>query len=107
MEKTETIHVRVSPKTKEDSEKILKQLGINMSYAVSLFLNQVIIQKKIPFDISLIEEQPTESEKLSFALNQTGGKDIDTESKRILHLYASKQIDYETACFALTRRHTK
>lgn len=55
MSKTELIHVRVSPETKNESEKIFSKLGLNTSYAVSLFLNQVILKKSIPFSITADE----------------------------------------------------
>lgn len=38
MAKTELVHVRIDPETKTASEKIFNSLGINTSYAVSLFL---------------------------------------------------------------------
>lgn len=39
-----TVHVRLSPVIKNESEKILKELDLNMSYAVSMFLMQVILR---------------------------------------------------------------
>ena len=51
--KTETLHVRLSPSIKAEAEEILEEMGLNMSYAVSMFLKQVIIKRKIPFDIEL------------------------------------------------------
>lgn len=47
--KTETLHVRLSPSIKAEAEEILEEMGLNMSYAVSMFLKQVIIKKKDPF----------------------------------------------------------
>lgn len=106
--KTETLHVRLSPTIKEESEKILDELGLNMSYAVSMFLKQVIIKKGIPFEIELknnVEIQ--KEEELAFAINMTGGKDISPKLKKIIHLYAVGDIDYETACFAIERNFGK
>lgn len=45
--KTKTVHSRLSPTIKNESEKILKELGLNMSYAVSMFLKQVILRNII------------------------------------------------------------
>ena len=45
--KNELIHIRIEPTVKEKSEDIFNKLGINMSYAVSLFLNQVILKKEM------------------------------------------------------------
>lgn len=108
MEKTETIHVRVSPDIKKQSEEVLNDLGLNLSYAISMYLKQVIIQNRIPFDIVGYDEKEIEAEEeLAYALNRTGGKDIDIEGKRLIHLYATKQIDYDTAVYAINKRYLK
>lgn len=102
--KTETLHVRLSPNVKNEAEEILEELGLNMSYAVSMFLKQVIIKRRIPFDIELKSEDVIKKEEeLAFAINDTGGKEISPKFKRIIHLYANGDIDYETACFAINR----
>lgn len=105
MNKSKTIHVRVSPEIKEEAESIVNDMGLNLSYAISIYLKQIIRKRKIPFEINM-EDEETESkiEKLTYALNSTGGKEIDPQSKKIIHLYATDQIDFETAMFALQRR---
>ena len=37
--KNELINIRIKPSVKEKSEEIFSDLGIHMSYAISLFLN--------------------------------------------------------------------
>lgn len=102
--KTETLHVRLLPSIKKESEEILGELGLNMSYAVSMFLKQVIIKRKIPFDIELKSNEAIKrEEELALAINATGGKEISPKLKHIIHLYANGDIDYETACFAINR----
>lgn len=106
--KTQTIHVRISPSIKNESEKILEELGVNMSYAVSMFLKQVIIKRAIPFEIELnSKEELNREEELAFAINATGGNEVPPNLKRIIHLYAKGDIDYETACFAINRNTKK
>ena len=51
--KKELIHIKIEPTVKEKSEDIFHKLGINMSYAVSLFLNQVILKNGFPFNVEL------------------------------------------------------
>lgn len=53
MAKDASITIRMDRDVKEKSEKILKQLGLPMSTAIDLFLNQVILTGGIPFDITL------------------------------------------------------
>ena len=44
---------KLSSLLKESSERILDQLGIPMSSAITLFLKQVVINNGIPFDLKL------------------------------------------------------
>ena len=53
MQKTANLSIRIDPSLKESSEKILNELGMPMSNAISLFLKQVVIHNGIPFDVKL------------------------------------------------------
>ena len=44
-----TLSIRIEEKTKRDATKTLSALGLNLSSAVNLFLNQVVIEQGIPF----------------------------------------------------------
>jgi len=44
-----TLNIRIEEKTKREANKTLKALGLDMSSAVKLFLNQVVIEQGIPF----------------------------------------------------------
>ena len=48
---TSAINVNVDAKVKEEATAILKDLGLNMSTAVNMFLVQVIKKDGIPFEI--------------------------------------------------------
>ena len=65
MARTANIFVRVEPKIKEQAEEVLEQLGIPMSNAVGLFLRQVVLQRGIPFEMKLPQNQPLSVEQLS------------------------------------------
>ena len=41
MEKTATLNLRVNPTVKERAEKVLSQLGVPMSTAIDMYLNQI------------------------------------------------------------------
>ena len=45
------IHVRVEPAQKRDAEKILNSLGLTMTTGIHLFLNSIIRNKGIPFEL--------------------------------------------------------
>ena len=46
-----TVRARVDDTLKLRSEYALRSMGLTMSTAINLFLQQVVIQKRIPFDI--------------------------------------------------------
>lgn len=49
-----TINIRTDEKRKKLATAILKEMGLDMSSAVQLFLQQVIITKSIPFPIRTV-----------------------------------------------------
>lgn len=51
--KTTTVHARVSPGVKGGAEKVLEKMGLSLSQAISLFLNQVALHKGMPFELNL------------------------------------------------------
>ena len=53
MEKSATLNLRVNPTLKQDAESVLGRLGIPMSTAVDMFLNQVVLVGGIPFSVTL------------------------------------------------------
>lgn len=56
--KTASIMTRVDPTIKEQAEVVLTQLGISMSTAMEVFLRQVALQRKIPFEMKLPTNSP-------------------------------------------------
>ena len=53
MEKTATLNLRVNPQLKSGAESVLSQLGIPMSTAIDMYLNQIVLTGGIPFAVSL------------------------------------------------------
>ena len=51
MAKTDTLHIRVEPRVKAIAEKTLNDLGLSITDAINVFLNQVILNQGIPFKI--------------------------------------------------------
>lgn len=51
MAKTDTLHIRVEPTVKKKAEETLSDLGLSITEAVNVFLNQVILHDGIPFKI--------------------------------------------------------
>lgn len=53
MEKTATLNLRVNPEVKERAEEVLSKLGVPMSTAINMYLNQISLTGGIPFAITL------------------------------------------------------
>lgn len=51
--KTANVLARVEPEVKSEAEEIMNQLGVPASVVINMLYKQIIIQRRIPFDISL------------------------------------------------------
>jgi DNA-damage-inducible protein J len=76
--------IRIDKDTKEQAQKIFRKVGLNLSSAVKLFLNNVIVNQKIPFEIK--SENPDESltrlrkQNLKEGLSKLNYFDLDEDS---------------------------
>lgn len=101
MKKNDNIHLRVSEEKKE-TEIILDDVGQNLSYTIPDFSKQDINKNKDSFEMdSLNMDNISDDEKLAYAINSTGGKEISDKWKKLIHLYVTDQIDYETVLFLI------
>ena len=55
MEKTATLNLRVNPVVKERAEAVLSRLGVPMSTAIDMYLNQISLTGGIPFAVTLLK----------------------------------------------------
>lgn len=53
MEKTATLNLRVNPTVKAKAEEVLSRLGVPMSTAIDMYLNQISLTGGIPFAVTL------------------------------------------------------
>lgn len=53
MSKTAIIHTRIQPSIKLQVEDVLYKLGISISEAISIYFNQIAMQKGLPFDVKI------------------------------------------------------
>ena len=58
MAKDANVFARVDASLKEQAESILSQLGIPMSSAINIFLNQVVLRRGLPFEVALPASAP-------------------------------------------------
>lgn len=55
MARTANVFTRVEPDIKARAETVLDQLGISMATAMEIYLRQIALQRKIPFEMKLPE----------------------------------------------------
>ena len=67
---TSSINVQVNKKDKEQATNILKDLGLNMSTAINIFVKQIIKTNGLPFGVT----NPKPSKELLEAIQE--GEDI-------------------------------
>ena len=53
MEKNTTLNLRVNSEIKRNAEEVLARLGISMSAAIGIYLNQIYLTGGIPFAVTL------------------------------------------------------
>jgi DNA-damage-inducible protein J len=52
MARTATMHIRVDEDVKNSATEVVEQLGLSLSSAVNIYLNQIAIRREIPFRVS-------------------------------------------------------
>lgn len=50
---TAKININTDAVTKQEAERLFSQLGINMTTAINMFLRRAILERGIPFDVSI------------------------------------------------------
>jgi len=50
-QRSDSLYVRVNPKTKKEAENIFGQFGITVSDAINMFLNKSIMEGGLPFEV--------------------------------------------------------
>jgi DNA-damage-inducible protein J len=58
-----TIQIRIDKKMKKDADKTLKDMGLDMSSGIKLFLHQVVMKRALPFVVRTANGFTPEQEK--------------------------------------------
>ena len=66
MPKDTSISIRMDSQLKENTERILEQLGLNMTVVVNMLFNQIVREEAVPLSLSL-NKKMTISEELQLA----------------------------------------
>ncbi len=62
--RSDTVRAKVSHETKANAEQILNKLGLTMSEAINLMLIQVIMQKALPFEVTMPKVPNAETQQI-------------------------------------------
>jgi DNA-damage-inducible protein J len=58
-----TIQIRIDKKMKKDADKTFKDMGLDMSSGIKLFLHQVVMKRALPFVVRTANGFTPEQEK--------------------------------------------
>ena len=83
MEKSTTLNLKINPEVKENAEKILSQLGISISCAVTMFLNQVIFPIELPQPPSKVNLDTMSHDELITKLEKSHNDFLNGKNKTI------------------------
>ena len=67
--------VRVDAELKALAEEILDQLGMNLNGTINMFLKQIVREKKVPLNLSLINEKEYSPDYVISQENREDGVD--------------------------------
>lgn len=88
MAKTDTLHIRIEPSIKQKAEETLSDLGLSITEAINVFLNQVILHDGIPFEI----KKPKYNKETIQALEDTkNGKNLSKTFNSVDEMF--KELD--------------
>ncbi len=76
MNNSTNLNIRIDKNIKESSEKVLEELGLNMTTAINIFLRQVVRVNGIPFEIkaNIPNKETIEAIEEGVKLSQDGSK---------------------------------
>ena len=59
----QTTSIKLDPTVKQEAQEIFSQLGLTLREAVNLFLNQVRLNKGLPFEVKIPNEETLKAMK--------------------------------------------
>jgi DNA-damage-inducible protein J len=57
MTKTTNLSIRLDRELKDQADAVFSAMGMSLTTAITVFVRQAVRQKKIPFEISLVEDR--------------------------------------------------
>jgi DNA-damage-inducible protein J len=69
------VKAKVPPDLKAASEAIFRQMGLDMSGAIKMFLSQVVMQHGLPFEVKVVQPNAV---TLKAIADSYSGNDVET-----------------------------
>jgi len=107
MTKTLTVHTRVTPKIKNEADKIFSSIGLTTSQAIMLFLTASVNYNGLPFKLTADKNEVEKEMQFASSVVTVDGVPPSKDAEKIMRLFIKGDIDYETAIFAIKRIYTK
>jgi addiction module RelB/DinJ family antitoxin len=95
--KTEILRTRVDARRKTKAEKIFSELGMTVGDAINIFLSQVVIQKGIPFTVTILPHLTLENATLLEIEERYKDRILNSETKKAVAENLSKARGYKTS----------
>ena len=90
--RTANINVRVDPELKDQAAEILHELGITESSAITMFYKQIILNKGLPFSLtlpsSILDESRMSTEELNRELDKGYQEYLDGKGRPVEQTFA-------------------
>ena len=61
MSKDVQINIRLESRLRDEAEEILKKTGVSLGEAVKIFLSQVVLQKGLPFEVKIPNQETVQA----------------------------------------------
>jgi DNA-damage-inducible protein J len=84
MAKTATLTVRIDAQVKREAQEVLKQLGLTTTQAISMYLNQIRVEKALPYHPHIPNAETLQA--MDDLENRRGVKTFETVEAALAHL---------------------
>ena len=75
-----TMNLRVDASLKKDAEKVINELGLSMSAAITIYLKMIVREKGLPFEVKVKRSSPaTTVKKVSRDEDEDDFLDLDLD----------------------------
>jgi DNA-damage-inducible protein J len=94
------LSIRLDRELKNEADQMFNALGMNMTTAITVFIKQAVRQKKIPFEITLIDNNNVSMQDAMSATERIWEKSVENGTDNM----TMEEIDTEIAAARSDRK---